>query len=450
MNQEQMSASGWKILLTRMLNHNILDISLVALGLAFTTYFLLAWLFLSSWVHFEFVRTAPAYLLKPGQSFFSNSLEYGFNLKITELGYYRPRFLGFFIQYIDTNLSFLLYKEYPQLGIKLPSYAFSIMTTVASFVWFWRSLFPKGGYGVALIGGASLLYYDVYMNTSFMVLRGGKFLTSAVGIFLMTIFIRYHRRHFQLSSFGSCFTISCVLFLLATMDEQITAVVFFIAFATLILGCIEKSVSQSVVIFVLAAANYCLYFVFWGRWLFAKFTPDGIQINRHPHNFSDALKVNLADVSSAVEMLLSNMIALGISSFIFLSVFVCSLAKIFRQGEDRPYKVLICTAFTLFPILLTSFMVASHPAIYNYKTNQLWSLFYLLFPVHALIATVAYSLHLADFKSDQYKIALAIAFILICTIGVYKMENLYQISCISTSKILDSFTCGENPVFLLN
>jgi hypothetical protein len=234
------------------------------------------------------------------------------------------------------------------------------------------------------------------------------------------------------------------------MDEQIIAVVFFIAFATLILGCIEKSVSQSAVIFVLAAANYCLYFVFLGRWLFAKFTPGGIQINRHPHNFSDVLKVNLADVFSAVEMLLSNMIALGIPSFIFLTVFVCSLSKIFRQDEDSPYNLLICTAFTLFPIFLTSFMVASHPAIYTYNTNQLWSLFYLLFPVHALIAAVIYSLHLADFKSDKFKIALAIAFILICINGVYKMDNLYQISCKSTSKILNSFACGENPVFLFN
>ena len=409
----------------------------------------MAWLFLPSWVHFEVVRTAPAYLLKPGESLFFNSLDYGFNLKITELGYYRPRFLCFLIEFLDTNLSFYFYQKFPQLGLKLPSYAASIMATVASFVWFYKTLFPKTGYGVALLGGASLLFYDVYQNTSFMVLRGGKFLTSAAGIFLVTIYLRYHRRDFSLSSLGTCLIISCVCFLLATMDEQITAVVFFTCFVALIVLFTEKKISQSFVIFVLAALNYCLYYFYWGRWLFSKFTPDGIQVNNHPHNFSDVFKVNFENIKGAAEMLLSNFIALGIPSLAFILVFFCSVANIYRKNNNITKNMLSCAAFLLFPIALTSVMVASHPAIYSYKSHQLWSLFYLLLPIHTLIISVIYSLYLANFKTNLFKAILAVCFIYICTNGVVKMDGLHHIACTNASKIFHSFNCGVNPFSLM-
>lgn len=447
MIQEQPFIQKTKMLVDRIPIQKMLDLILIAMGIMFTAYFLYSWLLLPSWVHEEFVVTAPVYLLKPSESLFSNLPEYVFNLKLSEGGCYRPRLLSFFIQYLDTNLSFQLYKSYPQFGIKLPSSALSILATVAAFIWFWKSLFPKGGYGVALIGGASLLYYDVYMNTSFMVLRGGKFLTSAAGIFCITIFVRYCHREFSYNKFGSSIAISGILFLLATIDEQITALIFFIAVLTLIIRRIEKRDSQATVIFVIASVNYCLYFAFWGRWLFNTFTPGGIESERHPHQFSDIFDVNLTYISNSAEMLVSNMTFLGIPSIIFLAVLFFSLVRIYRQGEDLAYKMLICAAFVLFPFVLTSAMVASHPFIY--KIHQLWYLLYLVFPVHVIIVAVAYSLQLANFKSDLFQNMLAVAFIIICITGIYKMDNAYQIACTTTSagKTLAGYACGANPVF---
>lgn len=444
MNQAEASATYGYILRDRLLNRRMLDKLFLVLGTIFTSYFLFSWVLLPSWIHSEFVTTAPAYLLKPGESLFSNSLEYIFNLKLSEGGFYRPRFLSFLIQFFDTNLAFRLYKSVPQIGIKLPSYAFSILATVASFVWFWRTLFPRSGYGIALIGGASLLYYDIYLNTSFMVLRGGKFLVSAAGLFCITIFIRSFQRDFLLCHLCSCFCTSVILFLLATLDEQITAVVFFIAILAMIIGWLEKRWSHSVVIFTSSAVLFCGYYIFLGRWIFACFTPGGIELAGHPHQFQDILTVDMTVVASAVEMLLANVKLLGVSGYIIPGVLVFSFTTIVAQGEKGYGKLLISLAFSLFPVILTSLMVSSHPSIYAYKF--LWNITYLIFPVHMLIVAAAYSAHLADFKNDYFMTALAVTFICICTFGAINLGHANQVACTNTSVSLAGFACGENPI----
>jgi hypothetical protein len=423
----------------------LLDTTLAVLGLAFTAYFLYAWLFFPSWVHVEFYQTAHGHLLRPGQGFFSNLLEDVFNLNIGEGGLYRPRALSFFIQYLDTNLSFQFYRAYPQLGVKLPSYALSIIATVASFVWFWRSLFPKSGYGVALIGGASLLYYDVYINTSFMALRGGKFLAAATGIFCITIFIRRHQRDFALSRLGLCFGISFLLFLLATLDEQVVALIIAIAVATMIIGLAEKRVSQATVIFALSAVIYCVYYLFIGRWIFDKFTPGGISLSPHYHQFSDVFKVNPVVVFHAAELLLSNFIALGISSALFLGVFVVSFAQAYRQGKCSPTQYMILSGFVAFPLILTSALVASHPPLYTMP--ELRYLFYLSLPVYIMFIVAPYSVYMADSKTDFPKKALAAAFIVICVSGIHKINILYRMSCGNYYKTHGGTDCGDSSVF---
>src|SRR5262249_37824837 len=157
-------------------------------------------------------------------------------------------------------------RAFPSLGMKLPSYGLSILATVAAFVWLWKTLFPRDRYGIALIGGASLLYTDVYMNTSFMVLRGGKFLLTAVGIVCITLFIRHQQRSFSLPKIAHCIAIAYLLSLLATMDEQIAALVAFIAGVALVVSVLQWRLSESLVIFAMAAAGYLLYLNFVGRW----------------------------------------------------------------------------------------------------------------------------------------------------------------------------------------
>jgi hypothetical protein len=278
-----------------------------------------------------------------------------------------------------------------------------------------------------------------------MVLRGGKFLVAAAGIVCITIFIRRHHRDFSLNQLGFCTVISFLLFLLATLDEQIVALIFFIAVTTLIIGLAEKRVRQTTIIFILSAAIYSAYYFFFGRWLFDKFTPGGIMTASHPHQFSDAFKVNPIVVAYAVEMLFANFIALGFSSFIFLGVFLVSLVHIFRQGKATLIQYMILSGLIAFPILLTAVLVASHPPIYD--IHELWFTFYLPFPIYVLFFSVLYSVHLADSKTDLAKILMAVAFIVICISGIYKMDILYQASCVvKVSKILHSTTCGVNPI----
>jgi len=88
-----------------------------------------------------------------------------------------------------------------------------------------------------------------------------------------------------------------------------------------------------------------------------------------------------------------------------------------------------------------------------YLIKALWTLFYLALPVHVLIAAVALSSSLADFRKDHVKIVLAIAFLSICATGVYRLKDLHRVSCEETIKVITemptwpSFGCGMNPVF---
>jgi len=182
-------------------SYNI-DAILSIMGIGFVAYFFFAWISFPSWVHFEFKFYGPNFLLAPGENFFTDSFGYIFNLALAEDRFYRPRALSFLVQYLDTNLSLQLFKYYPGIGIKLPSYGVSIIATVAAFVWFWRTLFPQHGYGVGLLGGAALLYFSVYTNTSFMVLRGGKFLAAAAAIVCITIFIRQCSQSYSFKKSG--------------------------------------------------------------------------------------------------------------------------------------------------------------------------------------------------------------------------------------------------------
>ncbi|MFA6303587.1 MAG: hypothetical protein WC627_10735 [Legionella sp.] len=420
---------------------------LIISGLGFIFYFLYFWLFTPSWIHYEFTKTAPRYLLSPEQGFFSNFMNHVFNLRITEGGLYRPRILCFIIQYIDTNLSFQLFKSYPEFGIKLPSYGFAIIATVASFLYFWKTLFKNSGYGIALIGGASLLYFDSFLNTSFMVLRGAKFLIPAVGLFCVSIFLRTSQHQFSWKQSFYCMLMACLIFILSMLDEQIVCFVFFITFCAMLLSIKEKKSNQAFIIFTTSAVLYVFYYFYLGRILFDTFTPGGILTAHHPHQYKDVLRLNHNAIYYSIQMLGYNLSLLGIALWILAGIFFVSLIHIQQKKIPMNNKLIALFLFT-FPILLTSIMITSHPSIY--RIGVLWEIFYLPFPVFLLVLCIIYTVYLADFNSKIVNNTLAIIFSIICISGVYRIDSLYGKSCEVISKVLNrtnGLVCGDYSIF---
>lgn len=421
---------------------------LIISGLGFIFYFLYFWLFMPSWIHAEFPLTAPGYLLSSEQGFFSNFFDHVFNLQITEHGLYRPRILCFIIQYIDTNLSYQLFKAYPEFGIKLPSYGFAIIATVASFVFFWKTLFKKSGYGIALLGGASLLYFDSFLNTSFMVLRGAKFLIPAVGLFCISIFLRTSQHQFSWKQSFYCTLMACFIFILSTLDEQIVCFVFFAAFCAMLLNLIEKKSNQAFIIFTVSAILYILYYLYLGKFLFATYTPGGIERAHHPHQFKDVFRLNFKAIHFSIQMLGYNLYLLGIALWILAGTLFVSLIHIRHQNLPTKNKLIALFLF-IFPVVLTSILITSHPSIY--KIRVLWDIFYLPFPVFVLVLSIIYMVYLADFKSKFASNTLAIIFSIICITGVFKLHSLHKYSCDVISKKLNhtnTLVCGDYSVFL--
>ncbi|WP_281763085.1 hypothetical protein [Pseudodesulfovibrio nedwellii] len=426
-------------------NSTILNLIFFALGIFFVVYFFCFWVFHPAWVHTEFPERSLLYLLKSGEDLFSNCIQYVFNQNLGESGFYRPRALSFFIQYLDTNLAFRLYQEANLIGIKLPSYAFSIGATVAAYVWFWKSLDPNNQWGIGLLGGASLLYYDIYINTSFMVLRGGKFLATASCLVCLSLFLRMISQTTTRDTFIKSTAIAIVLFILATIDEQVTAIVFLLSATAFFISKKEKKFNLAAGTFGIANILFFSYYFIWGKILFEHFTPGGLQTKSHPHQLYHAFRLSFDNLFHAIEILFANYVVVGFSGLIFVLVFVFSIIKYFSSKKCTIQDSSILITLILFPILITLAMIASHPPIYRIKS--LWFIFYLHAPVALLFCVVPYAISIARFKTQLIQMFFALALIIICASGVYKLQPRYDFACSDNNTLKVNSYCGDVSIF---
>ncbi len=426
-------------------NFTILNFIFFALGVFFAVYFFCFWVVHPAWVHSEFPELSLRYLLKSDEDLFSNCFQYVFNQNLGENGFYRPRMFSFLIQYVDTNLAFKLYQDSNLIGIKLPSYALSIVATIVAYIGFWKSLDLKKQWGIGFLGGASLLYYDIYINTSFMVLRGGKFLATASSLICLGLFLRMISQTASRDNRIRSMTIAIALFVLATIDEQVTAVLFLLTVLAFFVSKKEKRFNRAAGTFGIATTLFFSYYFFWGRIIFEYFTPGGLQTKSHPHQLYHAFRLSFDNLFHAIEILFANYVALGFSSLILLMILVFSIIKYFYSKKTTIQETSILIFLIFSPIFITLAMVASHPPIYRIK--ELWFLFYLHAPVVLLFCAVPYAISIARLKTQRMPIFFAIALIAICVSGVCKLQPRYDFACSENNSIKVNSYCGDVSAF---
>lgn len=422
-----------------------INIFFAAIGVVCISYFFYFWLVSPSWVHSEFPELSLNFLLKPNDNLFADCANYIFNQNLGEHGYYRPRALSFAIQYFETNLSLQLFKKGVFTGIKLPSYAFSILATVAAYIWFWKSLYRNSRLGIAILGGASLLYYDIYINTSFMVLRGGKFLVTAACLICLSIFIRCLWQTSSSKSVVKYTVLSVVMFVLGTLDEQVIAYICLFGVAAAFISWKEKKVNQALWTFGWAIILYFSYYFFWGRLLFEHFTPGGLNPNPHSHQLYHAFRFAFNSWFRGIAILLANYVALGPSSILLGGLLVASLTRYFKSCKKNTRKTVVLLGLLLFPVIVTHAMLASHLKIWEIR--ELWYIFYLHASVITLFCSIPYAIKIARFKIHFMHSLLAVALIGVCLSGVYKIDSLYEAACSSKNHLLYESYCGDVSAF---
>jgi len=236
-----------------------------------------------------------------------------------------------------------------------------------------------------------------------------------------------------------------MLFLLQTLDEQLIALIAFLATGALLVAVVERKIRPSTVIFPLSALLYVIYHLYMGRWLFEHYTPGGLRTKDHPHDISDVLMLNPKRLVDALQIIFYNYRDLGLASAGLLMITLVGIyqAVVTRHGTVPQY--LIYSGLISFPVLLTAVLIASHPPIYD--LDILWDLFYLAAPIHIIFCAVPFSLYMARFKTDYWLIIMALIFVSICIYGVESMEERYQVSCEKTRTSINGYECGENPIF---
>lgn len=394
------------------------------------------WAVLPPWIHFEVYQTVPGYLLEDNESFFKNFFQKVFNLNTTELGYYRPRVLSFILQYMDANIGRALYKNFSVLGLKFPGYFISLISLVASVIYFWRTIFPKSSLGFCLIAASGFMNFEIYLNTSAQVLRSGKLLTPAIGIFFIAFFLKYCRKEIPLNtqsimkSTGIAFT----LFILSTTDEQLIILLFFLMCCSVLHTIAFRKNYRITVMLMASVVLYLIYYLVIGRLLFNYYTPGGV-IFKHPHGFQDAIKFNFNVLYHALEMLMSNLITLSYSLIIFSSSLIYTiilLTKSYKMTKrPRPEQICILLGFIIFPILLVSGMITSHPPIYKYPT--LWFIFYLPLPVFILFMGLPYIVSLINYENRIPEYLLLFGLFVVSISGISMIEKHYQEFCVKYS-----------------
>ena len=74
--------------------------------------------------------------VKKSESFLKAMVERPFDLKITEYGQYRPRYLAFLVQFLDENLFLKITRTFKTFGNRQPFYILAMFLTVFSIYYF--------------------------------------------------------------------------------------------------------------------------------------------------------------------------------------------------------------------------------------------------------------------------------------------------------------------------
>ena len=410
-----------------------IELSIFILGIFLISTSFILWLLTPPWIHCEIYDTAPGFLLTENQSFFGNFLPKVFNLNIVEHGYYRPRIFTFILQYIDINASYRLYKYFPSIGLKFPGYAIAFFSLILSCVYFWHTIFSKRNIGFALIFAAGFLNFEIYLNTSAMVLRSGKLLTPAIGIFLIGFFIRNYKKEFIAHDFLTYiknFALAFLFFILSTVDEQIFALIFFLLLCSLTCNIINKKYCQITNILIATVILYLVYYFFIGVYIFQYYTP-GIINRNHPHKFQDVGNMNIKIFNLSIQILISNLLSLSYALPILFLSFIHAGYLLIKRNKFiylfRSESTYILIVFLIFPVLLISSMLASHPAIY--QNEILWKIFYFPFPVFALFLGLCYQVSLTSRENKVSEYLLICGFAIISLSGIINIDQNYQPYC---------------------
>ena len=273
--------------------------------------------------------------VKEGESFIKAILTRPFDLKITEYGQYRPRYLAFLVQFLDENTFLSIVRTFPAWGNRLLFYIIAMFLTVFSTYYFIRSFYKKLPKGVSFFVASTIIIFQNYQVTTYWRARSAKLLALPACIFLLTYALKNLNINFEKKNWKKLF-LAIPVFILMTLDEQVLALVAMILAFAILVSIINKKVNIISPIYFIACILYASFHLWWGKALFLKYTGS---YTPHGHTIDGAVSgINLLSIWQSIQILSTTIGKVAfLSIWIFVIVFIYSLYR-FLKGKISKEK----------------------------------------------------------------------------------------------------------------
>lgn len=408
----------------------LIQIIFYGMSLLLVIYYIWCFLKLPHIIHPEFYGDYPNYAMKPDEPFFSSFIPKIFNNRMIEMGYYRPRILAFIWQYIDTNLTVLINSVIPQFGLRMPLALAIIPVSMATWTYVIKSLFPYLPKGVGCFVASLSLYLPNILTSSFLILRSAKIIAPIVSIAILSYTLSKSNENFSYPKYIKSWKYNCffitILWWLCTFDEQLIAMCVFCIALSLLIALCDQKLKTVTINFMLAVIAYVIYHFTWGRWLFAYFTPGGLE--KHIHTFSMLLQdFNFSFISQTVETMLE-FLRTNCGNCIGILIVVMALVIGLWLHIDNWKEKLIALSIFAFSFALSLAILIGLPILYYYKdmVNGIYFIEPLLTCMYGTFYVIAKSkiLRRTTLKKQYLHFGIVIVLLLfISGLNISKMEE---------------------------
>lgn len=364
--------------------------------------------------------------VKEGESFIKAMLTRPFDLKITEEGQYRPRYLAFLVQFLDENIFLRVTRAMPIFGNRQPFYILSMFLTVFAMYYFINTIWKKVPKGFALFISSTILIFQNYQVATYWRARSAKLMTLAVAIFLITYAIRLLNSNITKKNFYKIFF--CIpIFLLMTLDEQIIAIVIMSTALLILFSIINRKLNIGTIIYSISCILYASFHLWWGKALFLYFTGS---LQKHGHTIEGSVNgLGIQTIRQSLEILINTIPkTIFLSIFIFIFVWIFCFCMLFINSKEKLKnkikKGIIALFLSLTSIILLTLMIDAHSAIYELKC--LWGSVYSLVPTIIMLLSLIYLIANSDVKLNGFKYLIFSAGIIISLVyNFFNINNYY-------------------------
>lgn len=373
-------------------------------------------------VRVEVTNNLIPWEVKDGESFFKAMITRPFDLKITEEGQYRPRYLAFLVQFLDENLFLRITRLIPSFGNRQPFYILSIILSVISVYYFIITVWKKVPRGIALYLSSVVLLYQNFQVSIYWRARSAKLLTLSACVFLITYAIKLLNKKIEKKNIYRVIY-SLPIFLLMTLDEQVLALMVMLTGLLFFYSILNKKINIGAIIYSLACFLYATFYLWWGKKIFLHFT-GGLQ--KHGHTIEGSIQgLGIKTFKESIEILISStpkIFAMSFTAFIVISI-ICILIILFNKNEtisDRIKKIIVSAFILVSAIIILTLMIDAHSAIYN--IHCLWYSIYTLVPTFIMLMFIIYLI--ANVKEKYIGL---LSFMLIIGVGISLVYNLINV-----------------------